>query len=147
MIHGQTCNLSLILCSHSSHNLFRPDTDELLGSITGTHSAAHTTVGRHTCLYPRTCTYMHTRALIMLIHGPYPHTKTALPGLKSSLQPQPVLASLSQRHSLSVFLLTTTFRCYRACYCWEIMAHSVMLAGSVKTWSCRIINDIGFLIL
>ena len=33
MIHGQTCNLPLILRTHSSHNLFRPDTDELHGSV------------------------------------------------------------------------------------------------------------------
>jgi len=142
MIHGQTCNLSLILCSHSSHNLFSPDTDELLGSITHAETDTHCQTWTFTrkCTLLRLHTYTHARPIICSrtrMHNP-------LPGLKSSLQPHPVLASLLQLHCLSVVLLTRMFRWYRASYCCGIMALSVMLAGDVKSWRFRIINDIGF---
>ena len=61
MIHGQTCNLSLILCSHSSHNLFSPDTVELLGSITRTHMLSLTHTHTHTCSHTHTRMLSHKR--------------------------------------------------------------------------------------
>lgn len=110
MIHGQTCNLSLILCSHSSHNLFSPDTDELLGSIS--HAHTHTPRDTYARSWDYNCTcmalllqrpiymgiHMYTHVLLHTLNPSHTHTGT-------QARARPYIQTHTQTHTHTQYLL------------------------------------------